>query len=94
MRLTIAGKNGSLHQYTQKVTNKRGEIVEYPKVKGERDPHNVKHWKWQITWKEKVDDRWRTRCLSITASKVQKVKIFIARNAGISEIQEFLGSRF
>jgi hypothetical protein len=27
MRLTIAGKNGSLHQYTQKVTNKRGEIV-------------------------------------------------------------------
>ena len=46
MRLTIAGKNGSLHQYTQKVTNKRGEIVEYPKVKGERDPHNVKHWKW------------------------------------------------
>jgi alpha-ketoglutarate-dependent taurine dioxygenase len=90
MRLTIAGKNGSLHQFTQKVTNKHGEIIEYPKVKGERDPNNVKHWKWQITWKEKVDNLWRTRCLVVPSSKVRKVKIMIAQSAGLAEIQEFL----
>jgi hypothetical protein len=43
MRLTMKGKNGSLNQFTQKVTNKKGEVVEYPKVKGIRDPDNPKH---------------------------------------------------
>jgi hypothetical protein len=90
MRLTIAGKNGSLHQYTQKVINKQGKKIEYPKVSGERDPDNVKHWKWQITWKEKIADQWRTRCLSVPAVKVKKLKVFIAQNVGISEIQAYL----
>jgi hypothetical protein len=51
VRLTIRGNQGSLHQFTQKVTNKHGEVVEYPKVRGTRDPDNPKHWRWQVTWK-------------------------------------------
>ena len=55
MRLTMKGKNGSLNQFTQKVKNKHGEIIEYPKVNGIRDPNNPKHWRWKLTWKEKID---------------------------------------
>jgi hypothetical protein len=90
MRLTMRGKYGSLHQFTQKVTNKCGEVVEYPKVSGERDPYNPKHWKWQVTWKEKIDDKWRTRCLFVTPRKVGWVKRAIAQSVDIKQIQEFL----
>lgn len=90
MRLTTKGRCGSLHQFTQKVTNKHGETVEYPKVRGDRDPHNPKHWKWQITWKEKIDDKWRTRGLLVPAAKVAWVKKAIAQSVGIERIREFL----
>jgi hypothetical protein len=90
MRLTTKGRCGSLHQFTQKVTNKHGQTVEYPKVRGERDPHNPKHWKWQITWKEKVDGKWRTQCSIVPQRKVGWVKKAIAQSAGIERIREFL----
>ena len=91
MRLTMKGKNGSLHRFTHKVKNKRGETVEYPKVRGERDPDNVKHWKWKLTWKEKVDDKWKTRCEIVPSGKVVRVQRAIAQNVGIDEIRRFLG---
>jgi DNA (cytosine-5)-methyltransferase 1 len=78
MRLTIALKNGSLHQFVRKVKNRDGKVVEYPKVKGERDPNNPRHWQWQLSWKEKVDNKWRTRCLSVPANKALKVRKMIA----------------
>jgi hypothetical protein len=90
MRLTTRGKCGSLHQFTQKVTNKHGETVEYPKVRGERDPNNPKHWKWQVTWKESIDGKWRTRCSIVPAAKVIWVKKAIAQSVGIERIREFL----
>lgn len=90
MRLTTRGNQGSLHQFTQKVTNKHGEVVEYPKVRGTRDPDNPKHWRWQVTWKEKIDDKWRTRCVVVPPGKVAWVKRSIAQSIGIERIQEFL----
>jgi hypothetical protein len=90
MRLTMKGKNGSLNQFTQKVINKNGEVVEYPKVNGIRDPDNPKHWRWKLSWKEKVDEQWVTRGLSVKPSKVAIVKNLITRNVGIQGIQEFL----
>ena len=90
MRLTMKGKNGSLNQFTQKVKNKHGEIIEYPKVNGIRDPNNPKHWRWKLTWKEKIDDRWLTRGLLVQPSQVTKVQKSIAGNVGIEEIWEFL----
>jgi hypothetical protein len=79
MRLTTTGANGSLHQFTQKVKNKRGEIVEYPKVRGDRDPNNLLHWQFQVT-----------RCRSVPPKKAAWVKKAIAQGYGIKEIQEFL----
>lgn len=90
MRLTIRGAHGSLHQFTQKVKNKHGEIVEYPKIKGDRDPNNPRHWQWQVTWKEKIDNKWRSRCLSVPPPKLAWVKKAIAQSYGIKEIQDFL----
>jgi hypothetical protein len=91
MRLTLKGKNGSLHQFTQKVKNKRGEIVEYPKVRGgERSADNVRHWKWKLSYKDKVDSKWVTRCLTVPPTKVARVKRAIAENLGIDKIREFL----
>jgi hypothetical protein len=90
MRLTMKGKNGSLNQFTQKVKNKHGDVIEYPKVKGIRDPNNPKHWRWKLTWKEKIDNRWLTRGLPVKPSQVAKVQKSIARNVGIEEIREFL----
>jgi hypothetical protein len=90
MRLTMKGKNGSLNQFTQKVKNKRGDIIEYPKIKGIRDFNNPKHWRWKLTWKEKIDDRWLTRGLPVKPSQVAKVRESIAGNVGIEEIREFL----
>jgi hypothetical protein len=90
MRLAAKGVSGSLHQFTQKVINKRGELVEYPKVNGHRDPNNVKHWKWQISWKEKVEGKWRTRCRKIRASRVAAVKRQILKGEKIDIILESL----
>lgn len=90
MRLTTTGANGSLHQFTQKVRNKRGEIVEYPKVRGDRDPYNLLHWQFQVTWKEKIDGKWKSRCRSVPPKKATWVKKAIAQGYGIKEIQEFL----
>ena len=90
MRLTTRGKHGSLHQFTHKVTNKHGEVVEYPKVWGERDPHNPKHWKWQVTWKENIDGKWHSRCRIVPHRKVAWVKKAISESLGIEKIQAFL----
>jgi hypothetical protein len=90
MRLTMKGKNGSLNQFTQKVKNKHGDVIEYPKVNGIRDPNNPKHWRWKLTWKEKIDNRWLTHGLPVKPSQVAKVQKSIARNVGIEEIREFL----
>jgi hypothetical protein len=90
MRLTTTGANGSLHQFTQKVKNKRGEIVEYPKVRGDRDPNNLLHWQFQVTWKEKIDGKWKSRCRSVPPKKAAWVKKAIAQGYGIKKIQEFL----
>jgi hypothetical protein len=98
MRLTTTGANGSLHQFTQKVKNKRGEIVEYPKVRGDRDPNNLLHWQFQVTWKEKIDGKWKSRCRSVPPKKAAWVKKALAKplgtrivqGYGIKEIQEFL----
>jgi hypothetical protein len=90
MRLTTTGANGSLHQFTQKVKNKRGEIVEYPKVRGDRDPNNLLHWQFQVTWKEKIDGKWKSRCRSVPPKKAVWVKKAIVQGYGIKEIQEFL----
>ena len=90
MRLTMKGKNGSLNQFTQKVKNKHGDVIEYPKVNGIRDPNNPKHWRWKLTWKDRINNRWLTRGCLVKPSQVAKVQKLIAGNVGIEQIREFL----
>jgi hypothetical protein len=90
MRLAARGVSGSLHQFTQKVANKHGEIVEYPKVKGTRNPDTLKHWRWQISWKEKVAGKWRSHCRKIPSNKVIRVKQQILKGEDISRILKSL----
>jgi hypothetical protein len=90
MRLTTSNANSSLHQFTQKVKNKRDEIVEYPKVKGDRDPNNPLHWQFQVTWKEKINGEWKSRCRSVPPRKAAWVRKAIVENLGIKQIQEYL----
>jgi hypothetical protein len=86
MRLKITQKSGSLHQFVKKIKNRKGQIVEYPKVDGIRNVDNVKHWEWHLTWREKIDDRWGSRCIRIKPKHVKKVKALILSNAVLSEI--------
>jgi hypothetical protein len=46
VKLAKSQQSGSLHQYVKKVAGEDGEIVEYPKVIGERDRGNINHWHW------------------------------------------------
>jgi len=47
-----------------------------------------------VTWKEKIDNKWRSRCLSVPPPKVAWVKNAIAQSYGIKEIQKFLAKNF
>ena len=90
MRLAAKSVSGSLYQFTRKVINKRGEAIEYPKVSGIRNHNIFKHWRWQISWKEKVDGKWRTRCRKIPSTKVATVKHQILKGRDIDRILELL----
>jgi hypothetical protein len=90
VKLKITQKSGSLHQFIKKVKNAKGKIIEYPKVNGIRDINNSKHWEWHYTWREKIDDRWCSRCIRVKPGQVKKVKQSILESVSLSEIQAFL----
>jgi hypothetical protein len=90
VKLTIRGRSGSLHQFVRKKKNIKGQIVEYPKVNGPRNPKNVNHWEWQLSWKEKIDDRWITGSLRVPPAKANKVEQMILATLDITEIQAFI----
>jgi hypothetical protein len=90
MKLKITNKSGSLHQFVKKIKNRKGQIVEYPKVTGIRDENNVKHWEWQLTWREKAEDRSISHCIRVKPKQVKKVRELILANVPVSEIQAFL----
>lgn len=90
MKLSTKGKTGSLHQFIRKVKNKKGEILYYPKVTSERDINNPLHWEFQLTWRDKVDGVFKSRCIRVLPKKANRVKALIVRGVDISEIQRFL----
>ena len=46
----VPGRSGTLYQRTKKKQLQNGQTKEYPLVLGERDPQNVRHWFWQLTY--------------------------------------------
>jgi hypothetical protein len=92
VKLVKNQRSGSLHQYVKKVVGENGEIVEYPKVIGARDRDNINHWNYQLTWKVKIDGKWRTRCRSVPRSKVREIERVLREGRGLAVAIEKLKS--
>ena len=90
MKLVKSQRSGSLHQYVKKVTGENGEIVEYPKVIGERDRDKINHWHYQLTWKVKIDGKWRTQCRSVPRTKVESIEQILRDGQGLAAAIEKL----
>jgi hypothetical protein len=52
-----------LYKYLENKKLKSGAIASYPRVEGERDPDNPKHWRWGFNWEEKIDGEWKGRSI-------------------------------
>jgi hypothetical protein len=89
-RVHVRGNSGSLCQFVQVKKNKIGELIEYPKVEGERDPRNIDHYFWCYSFKEKIQDKFMTRSKSVPRSKVPTVRDLIAKSTPTAEILVFL----
>ena len=90
MKLAKNQQSVSLHQYVKKVAGENGEIVEYPKVVGERDRNNINHWHYQLTWKVKIDGKWRTQCRSVPRNKVESIEQILRDGQGLAAAIEKL----
>ena len=90
MKLAKSQPSGSLHQYVKKVTGANGEIVEYPKVSGARDKSNINHWHYQLTWKIKIDGKWRTHCRSVPRDRVESIEQILRDGKGLVAVIEKL----
>jgi hypothetical protein len=92
VKLAKSQQSGSLHQYVKKVAGENGEIVEYPKVIGARHKSNINHWHYQLTWKVKIDGKWRTQCRSIPRAKVESIEQILRDGGGLAVAIEKLKS--
>jgi hypothetical protein len=85
--MRLCSPSGSLSQFT---AQKKGTT--YPAVFGDRDPHNIDHWYWQFTYKERsADGQLRSRKVSVPRDHVPTVRSMILHHSSISEILTFLG---
>lgn len=92
MKLAKSQQSGSLHQYVKRVTGENGEVCEYPKVIGARDRDNINHWHYQLTWKVKIDGKWRTQCRSVPRAKVESIERILSEGRGLAVAIEKLKS--
>ncbi|MBR8832535.1 MAG: hypothetical protein DSM106950_00445 [Stigonema ocellatum SAG 48.90 = DSM 106950] len=82
--------SGSLYRYLKNVLLKSGEIASYPRIQGDRDPENLKHWYWGYNYKIFEDGNWKTKSLSLTRNRVSGVRYMIEKNAPITAIRAFI----
>jgi hypothetical protein len=92
VKLAKSQQSGSLHQYVKKVAGENGEIVEYPKVIGARHKSNINHWHYQLTWKVKINGKWRTQCRSVPRAKVESIEQILRDGGGLAVAIEKLKS--
>lgn len=88
--LTLQGK-GCLYQYTETKKLLDGSIVVYPRVIGERDPNNPKHWRWGFNWEQKVNGVWKGRSIgSIPSGAIPMIREMQVQGASRDEIIGFI----
>jgi hypothetical protein len=81
--------SGSLNQF---VTTNKKSGVQYPKVNGDRDPHNPNHWRWNYTYKLLTPSgRFLTKSVSVDRSLIPKLQRAISAGDSISSILNLLG---
>lgn len=83
-------RKGSLYPYLDPKTLKDGTKVHYPRVIGERDPDNVKHWRWGYCWEEKIDGDWKNRSIAVPIGAVSLVIGLQNNNCSVDEIISFV----
>jgi hypothetical protein len=82
--------SGSLYSFIQNKKNKSGQVLTYPKVEGQRDRNNDRHWFWAYCYDEKTDDGWKSRKRSVPVEKLALVRKAIADNKPIDKILKLI----
>ncbi|WP_414589765.1 hypothetical protein [Scytonema sp. PCC 10023] len=70
---------------------KSGAIASYPRVTGERDPDNPKHWRWGFNWEEKIDGQWRNRSFGcVPVGTIPMIQSMQKSDVSLQEIIDFI----
>ncbi|YAF99519.1 MAG: DNA cytosine methyltransferase (plasmid) [Nodularia sp. CChRGM 3473] len=82
---------GCLYPYLETKKLHNGSTVFYPRVVGERDPKNTKHWRWGFNWKEKINGLWKGRSIgSIPCGAVPMIRELQRHSSTREEIIAFI----
>ncbi|YAF99009.1 MAG: DNA cytosine methyltransferase (plasmid) [Nodularia sp. CChRGM 3473] len=82
---------GCLYPYLESKKLQDGSTVFYPRVIGERDPKNTKHWRWGFNWKEKINGLWKGRSIgSIPCGAVPMIRELQHQGATREDIVAFI----
>jgi DNA (cytosine-5)-methyltransferase 1 len=82
---------GCLYRYLESKKLQDGSTVYYPRVIGERDPNNPKHWRWGFNWKQKINSVWKGRSIgSIPYGAIPLIRAMQFQGATTEEIIAFI----
>jgi hypothetical protein len=89
----IPGCSGTLCQRTKKKKLQNGKIREYPLVNGDRDPTNILHWFWHLSFKlREPDGRFKSHTVSVRPEQVEAIQVLIVGNVQLETILSYLQS--
>jgi hypothetical protein len=83
--------SGCLRKRIEKRKNSAGQIIEYPRVEGDRDENNPAHWLWNYEYSVKIGDKWKTKKKGVSRCKLDDVRNAIDRGDTISNILGIVG---
>lgn len=84
-------RRGCLYKYLENKKLKDGVIASYPRVAGERDPDNPKHWRWGFNWEEKIDGQWKNRSLGcVPVGAIPMIESMQKSDVPLQEIIDFI----
>jgi hypothetical protein len=86
-----SNRKGCLYKYLENKKLKDGTIASYPRVIGERDPDNPKHWRWGFNWEEKIDGEWEGRSIgSVPVGAIPMIQSMQKLGVPLEEIISFI----
>jgi hypothetical protein len=89
----VPGRSGTLCQRTKKKKLQNGQIREYSLVSIEREAHNVLHWFWHLSYKQKEPNgKYKSHTVSVRHKQVAAVQVLIAGNAQLDVVLSYICS--